>query len=96
MNNEEFIYYYSLCITSYFSIKELRKKIKSKEYYRLPKSIRNKLITNTKLELKDTIKDPIIINTDKNIINEKTLHHIILEDIPSFLTKLPKNGIICH
>ena len=66
----------------------MREKIKSKEYYRLPKSTRNKLITNTKLELKDTIKDPIIIKSDKNVKNEKILQRIILEDIPSFLKSL--------
>ncbi len=88
LNNDEIDYYYNLCVSFNLSIRELRDKIKSKDYYRLPEESRNKMITNTKLELKDTIKDPIIINTYKDIINEKTLQLVILEDISSFLKEL--------
>ena len=87
-DKNEVEYYLNESLNNNYSIRQLREKIKSKEYYRLPKSTRNKLITNTKLELKDTIKDPIIINTNKDIINEKALQLVILEDISSFLKEL--------
>ena len=85
---EELYYYIDVTIKKHLSKNALREKIKSKEFYRLPEEARNKLIANTKLELKDTIKDPIIIRTDKDVINEKVLQRVILEDIPSFLDEL--------
>ncbi len=88
LNNDEIDYYYNLCVSFNLSIRELRDKIKSKDYYRLPEESRNKMITNTKLELKDTIKDPIIIRTNKEVLKEKVLQKVILEDIPSFLKEL--------
>ena len=87
-NENEIMFYLTNAIEKRQSKRELQESIKLKEYYRLPESTRNKLITNTKLELKDTIKDPIIINADKNIINEKALQLVILEDISSFLKEL--------
>ena len=87
-NNNELLYYIDKAINNNLSRNELRDEIKSKEYYRLPKTTRNKLITNTKLELKDTIKNPIVIRTDQEILKEKTLQRVILEDIPSFLKEL--------
>ena len=84
----ELLYYLNLCVNSKLTKRELREKIKSKEYYRLPDETRNKLINNTKLDIKDTIKDPIIIRTDKDIINEKVLQQVILENISKFLRDL--------
>ena len=81
-------YYINITINQKLSHKALRLKIKSKEYYRLPLETRNKLITNNKLELKDAIKNPIIIKTDQDILNERLLQKVILEDIPSFLEEL--------
>lgn len=85
---EELYYYIDVTLKNHLSKNALREKIKSKEFYRLPEETRNKLISNTKLDLKDNIKDPIIIRTDKNVINEKVLQRVILEDIPSFLDEL--------
>ena len=85
---EELYYYIDVTLNNHLSKNALREKIKSKEFYRLPEETRNKLISNTKLDLKDNIKDPIIIRTDKNVINEKVLQRVILEDIPSFLDEL--------
>ena len=84
----ELLYYLNLCVNSKLTKRELREKIKSKEYYRLPDETRNKLINNTELDIKDTIKDPIIIRTDKDIINEKVLQQVILENISKFLRDL--------
>ena len=84
----EIFYYINQVETRKLTKRELEDIVKLKEYYRLPESTRNKIIANTKLELKDTIKDPIIINTNKDIINEKALQLVILEDISSFLKEL--------
>ena len=49
-----------------------------------------KLRTKEELEIKDLIKDPITIKNPNNIeiIKEKMLQQLILEDIPSFLKEL--------
>ena len=87
-DKNEIFYYLNNAIKKCQSVRELKCSITNKEYYKLPEYARNKLIANTKLELKDTIKDPIIINTNKDIINEKALQLVILEDISSFLKEL--------
>ena len=87
-NDDEINYYVGVCINQRITFRELRERIKSKEYYRFPEETRNKLINNTKLDIKDTIKDPIIIRTDKDIINEKVLQQVIIENISKFLRDL--------
>ena len=49
--------------------------------------IKNKIIKEEKLEVKDLVPDPILIKNKNNIeiITEKVLHNLILEDIPSFM-----------
>lgn len=89
-NEDEINYYINICICQNLSVRELRNKIKSKEYERLNKETKNKLINNKKLDIKDNIKNPIII---KNIYNytevtEKILQKLILEDISSFMREL--------
>ena len=81
-------YYINQCTTHNLSKRQLRERIKSKEYERLPDSTKNKLIVNKDTNIKDFIKDPIVINTNKDIINEKTLKLIILENIDNFLYEL--------
>ena len=87
-NDDEINYYVGVCINQRITFRELRERIKSKEYYRFPEETRNKLINNSKLELKDTIRDPIIIRTNRDIINEKVLQQVILENISKFLRDL--------
>ena len=48
-NYEEMKYYTELCITQNLSKRQLREKIKNKEYYRLSETSRNKLINNYEL-----------------------------------------------
>ena len=91
INDVSKIKYYIYIIESQkITIRELRNKIKSKEYERLPKDTKSKLTNNTKLEIQDLFKNPIIINnpSNKEIITEKALKRLILEDIPSFLEEL--------
>jgi len=69
---------------------ELREKIKSKEYERLLEETKTKLSNETEIRVQDLIKEPIIIKNSKNyeIVSEKMLQRLILEDIPSFLKEL--------
>ena len=83
-------YYITICKEQNLSVRELRKRIKNKEYERLDEQTKLKLINEEKLNLQDTIKNPIIINNRFNYeaISEKVLQKMILEDIPAFLKEL--------
>lgn len=83
-------YYIELADNNNLSVRELRNKIKSKEYERLPESTKNKLIKNEKINIQDTVKSPITINNPKDIAiaNELSLHKLILENIESFMSNL--------
>ena len=82
-------YYICVCENNNLSVRELRNKIKSKEYERLPEETKLKLINREQLNVEDSIKNPIIIKNTKNeVLSEKLLQKIILEDISSFLKEL--------
>ncbi len=83
-------YYMELCIKYNLSRNKLREKIKSKEYERLSDDAKLKLITNTKLEIKDLVKNPRVIRNSsiKKIYSEYALKQLILEDLPYFLEEL--------
>ena len=84
------MYYYNLCINQHIDVRSLREKIKNSEYRRLPIETRNKIILDDKLEVKDLVPNPILIRNKNNIeiVTEKALHHLILEDIESFMKEL--------
>ena len=85
----EIEYYIELCINNNLSVRQLRERIKSKEYERLPESTRNKLINKEEPSIEDNIKNPIIVrNNCKEEINEKVLQRLILEDITTFMKEL--------
>ena len=83
-------YYIEICIKYNLSRNKLREKIKSKEYERLSEDTKLKLSNNSKLEVQDLVKNPIVINnpTSKEIITEKALKLLILEDLDEFLLEL--------
>ena len=83
-------YHIKLCETNIISVRQLRERIKSKEYERLSESAREKLISNKQPSLPDLVKNPILIkNTNKYTeISEKVLQQIILEDIKNFMQEL--------
>ena len=89
-NNVEIMYYINLSINENLSTRQLRERIKNKEYERLDEQTKLKIINEEKLKLQDTIKNPIIIKNNANyeVISEKVLQKMILEDIPSFLKEL--------
>ena len=83
-------YYINITISQNLSKRELRNKIKNKEYERLDEETKNKLINNEKLNIKDNIKNPILIKNIHNYteIAEKILQKLVLEDISSFMKEL--------
>jgi len=89
-NTKKINYYIFLTLNNNLSIRELRSKIKNNEYERLPDETKIKLKNNNDIKLKDIIKNPILIHNTNNIeiLKEKTLQKLILEDIPSFLEEL--------
>ena len=89
-NKSEMYYYINQCVNQNLSKRELREKIKSKEYERLPDKTKLKLINEEKTEIQDFVKNPIIIkNTlNKEIVSEKMLKTLILEDLDNFLKEL--------
>ena len=84
------LYYINLSIQYNLSVRQLREKIKTQEYERLPEDTKNKLITKQETKVEDFIKNPINIKNSLNYnnISEKILQKLILEDIPSFLEEL--------
>ena len=91
---DEINYYIMITEQQNLSVRQLREKIKNKEYERLDEVTKNKLITNTSPTVIDFIKNPILIknNTNTEIISEKVLQRIIMEDLSSFLKELG-NGL---
>lgn len=89
-NYDEIKYYIDITIKSNIGYRELQSKIKNNEYERLPIETRNKLINEEKLEVKDLVPNPILIRNKNNIeiITEKVLQNLILEDIESFMKEL--------
>lgn len=89
-DDNEMLYYFNLCIIQNIDVRSLREKIKNKEYNRLPVELKTKLLKSEKLEVKDLVPNPILIKNKNNIevITEKALHKIILEDIESFMKEL--------
>ena len=83
-------YYIKIAEEQNLSYRNLRLKIKNKEYERLDESTKEKLKEKEELKLPDLVKNPIQIkNTSgNNEISEKVLQKLILEDIPYFLDEL--------
>ena len=92
-NADKLSYYLNLSIIQNIGVRELREKIKSKEYERLSDETKNKIIKEEKLEVKDLVPNPILIKNKNNIeiITEKVLHNLILEDIEDFMRELGNN-----
>ena len=89
-NMNEIEYYINQSIDLNLSRNELRSKIKNKEYERLPEKTKNKLVNKEKTKVEDLIKNPILIKNKNNyeVISEKILQRLILEDIESFMKEL--------
>ena len=88
----EINYYIQMTIEQCLSKRELREKIKNKEYQRLDDNTKLKLINKEKINIGDNIKNPIIIKNklgiDKENISEKILQRLIIEDVEGFMKEL--------
>ena len=84
------MYYINLSINENLSTRQLRERIKNKEYERLDEKTKYKLIKNEETKVDDFVKNPIIIKNNLNyeVVSEKVLQKMILEDIPAFLNEL--------
>ena len=89
-NINEMKYYINQAEKLFLTTRELRERIKNKEYERLDEETKNKLKNKEELKVPDLVKNPIQIRntSDYNEISEKVLQKLILEDIPSFLKEL--------
>lgn len=89
-DDNKFQYYVKKTELNNLSIRQLRKRIKSNEYERLPESTKNKIINQDKSNMVDFVKNSIIIkkNSKYDIFSEKVLQKLILEDIENFLDEL--------
>ena len=86
VDKEKINYYIKIIEEENLSVRELRKRIKNKEYERLDAETKEKLKDKEKLKLPDLVKNPLQIrnSSGNNEISEKVLQKLILEDIPFF------------
>ena len=89
-NRNKLIYYINLTIENNLSKRQLREKIKNNEYERLPLETKSKLINSEKIEISDLVPNPILIQNKSGIeiVTEKVLHSLILENIEDFMKEL--------
>ncbi|MBE6155794.1 MAG: DUF1016 domain-containing protein [Firmicutes bacterium] len=87
---EEINYYSKVAVDNLYSVRKLEDKIKSNEYKRIPEESKLKLITNNRINIKDLVPNPILIRNKNNIeiVTEKILQKLILEDIELFMKEL--------
>ena len=89
-DNNKMEYYIKLIENKKLTIRELRDRIKSKEYERLPEETKVKLVNKEEKSIIDLVPNPIIIRNPNNIevISEKVLKRLILEDLELFMSEL--------
>ena len=89
-NTDKINYYIELVKNNNLSVRQLRERIKSNEYERLPESTKNKSVEQKESDIVDFIKNPILIKNNNKyyIFSEKVLQKLILEDIENFLEEL--------
>ena len=89
-DDNKFQYYVKTVELNNLSIRQLRDRIKSNEYERLPESTKNKIINQDESNIVDFVKNPIRIknNNNRELFSEKVLQKLILEDIENFLDEL--------
>ena len=87
---EKITYYVNQCEKLSLTTRQLRSIIKNKEYERLDDNTKLKLINQEEPKVEDLIKNPIIIKNNSNyeVVSEKVLQKLILEDIESFMKEL--------
>ena len=86
----EINYYIEIGEIENLTVRELRQRIKNKEYERLDDKTKEKLINKEENKVEDFIKNPILIKNkfNTNDISEKMLKDLILENLDNFLYEL--------
>jgi len=89
-DKDEINYYISLVADRNISYRKLSELIKDNDYGRIDEKTKNKLKRKEKLTIKDFVKSPITIRNNNNyeIISEKVLQKLIVEDVESFMKEL--------
>ena len=89
-DDNEIDYYINQIIKRNLSKRELESIIKFNEYEKLPEDTKNKLIRKEESNIVDFVKNPIMIKNNNNyeMLSEKALQKLILEDIESFMKEL--------
>ena len=89
-NSEKMKYYLELSNKLCLTKRELREKIKSKEYERLDSKIKEKLVKQEEVSVKDKIPDPIVLEglESKERLTEKIVQKWIDENPTSFCKSL--------
>ena len=83
-------YYIDICQEKYLTKKQLREKIKNKEYERLSNKTKIKLIKSEKLVINDLVPNPITIKMNSlNLeLSEYALKQAVLNNLDDFLSQL--------
>ena len=87
---DEINYYIRQVSNRNLSKRQLEVIVKNGEYERLPIETKNKFANSKNIEVKDLVPNPILIKNKNNIeiVTEKALHNLILEDIESFMKEI--------
>ena len=88
-------YYCPFCFCSLIK-RELRERIKNKEYQRLDDNTKSKLVNKEELDIRDSIKNPVVIKDrlgiDKENISERSSYSEIIDDIKQVKISDIKSG----
>lgn len=86
----QILYYVRITEQQNLSYRQLKEKIKNKEYERLDSLAQQTLINTEINRIASLIKHPILIKNNHNykIISERLLKNLILEDISNFMSEL--------
>lgn len=89
-DSNEINYYANQIEKRNLSKRQLEEIIKNKEYERLPIETKIKMVSKEKIEVNDLVPNPILIRNKNNIeiVTERVLQKLILEDIESFMNEL--------
>lgn len=89
-DNNKIKYYIRITEDQNLGVRELREKIKNKEYERLDEGTKEKFIKAEEPEIGEYIKKPILIKINKqmDIVSEKTLKYTIMDNITDFMKEL--------
>lgn len=89
-NEDEINYYINIVNNRNIGYRKLSELIKDDEYSRIDETTKKKLREKDSLNAKDLVKNPIIIKNNGNyeVLSEKLLQKLILEDIENFLEEL--------